>query len=230
MHRIAYQILLTHESEETAMAFKASKTSHNLRTKHYFINSQIDPRKHRTCYHWTPERNYSIIYEQYYHHALTIIFFWTGNPAECFNNAEFGCCGTAVVRGSGPECCDDGFLSFSTLGADVCQLCSGKTYKFSPHFFYLALSFVHTGNVICSAAPNCTDLFDPSQAHQSSVECCATGGGVAYTDSTGICLVCEYLPRLPTILPHIMWISSFRLSLIQANILNYRSHCHHRLL
>ncbi len=46
------------------------------------------------------------------------------------------------------------------------------------------------GNVLCSANVGCTDSFDASQA-QSRGECCATGGGVAYTNSAGICVQCE---------------------------------------
>ncbi len=48
----------------------------------------------------------------------------------------------------------------------------------------------NAGNVICSANIGCTDGFNASQS-LSRGECCATGGGVAYTDSAGRCLQCE---------------------------------------
>ncbi len=44
--------------------------------------------------------------------------------------------------------------------------------------------------MICSANVGCTAAFEPTQA-QGRGECCATGGGVAYTDSAGRCLQCE---------------------------------------
>ncbi|XP_064387685.1 adhesion G-protein coupled receptor G6-like [Halichondria panicea] len=88
---------------------------------------------------------------------------------ECYSTADFSCSSERpTLRVAGQDCCDEGFLSFNT-GADICQLCSG--------------------NVICSANIGCTDGFNASQS-LSRGECCATGGGVAYTDSAGRCLQC----------------------------------------
>ena len=52
------------------------------------------------------------------------------------------------------------------------------------------MHIIFTGNVICSTSDDCSGPFDPARA-QNRADCCATGGGVAYTDSSLQCRQCE---------------------------------------
>ena len=64
-----------------------------------------------------------------------ILFILTHTGAaqsNCFSNSDFGCLGTPdAIRTTSQECCDEGFLSFTIFGNDMCFPCTGELYPFS---------------------------------------------------------------------------------------------------